>query len=214
MESSKKSFNFWLLIILAIPFIYLAVIWHQIPETVATHFDISGKADGFGDKSSLILIIALLMIPTYLILLLTPIIDPKKRIQTMGSAYDKITFVIMIMLSALALFIIHSGVSGNDSDPRIVFAIISLFLMALGNYFPTIKPNYFMGIRTPWTLENETVWRKTHRMGGRIFMIGGLVVAILCLLLSKQFAFGIFMSFTVLSSLFLLLYSYLEFKKL
>lgn len=214
MENEKNSFNFWLLIIMVIPFIYLGIIWNQIPETVATHFDMSGKADGFGDKYSLIYITALLMIPTYLILLFIPKIDPKKRIQSMGSTYDKITFVIMIMLSALALFIIHSGVSGNESDPRIVYAIVCLFLMVMGNYFPTIKPNYFMGIRTPWTLENEIVWRKTHRLGGRIFMIGGLVVALLCLMLSKQLAFGIFMGFIILSSLYLLLYSYLEFRKL
>lgn len=214
MENAKKSIHLWLLVIMAIPFIYLAIIWNQIPETVATHFDISGKADGFSDKSALIYLTLLMTIPTYFILLLIPKIDPKKRIQAMGATYDKITFVIMLMLSAIALFIIHSGVSGNESDPRIIYAIICLFLMAIGNYFPTIKPNYFMGIRTPWTLENETVWRKTHRMAGRVYMIGGLIVAFLCLLLSKQFAFSVFIGFTILSSTFLLLYSYLAFKKL
>lgn len=214
MENAKNSFNFWLLPIIVIPFIYLAVIWNQIPETVATHFDISGKADGFGHKTSLIYITLLLTIPTYLILLLIPKIDPKKRIQTMGATYDKIAFLLMILVSGLALFIIHTALSGTESDPRIIYAIVSLFLMAIGNYFPTLKPNYFMGIRTPWTLENETVWRKTHRLGGRIFMIGGLVVALVCLFLSKKLAFGVFMGFMIVSSLYLVLYSYLEFRKL
>ena len=156
---------------MAIPVIYLAVSWDAIPETIATHFDINGEADAYGSKNTLFYLLALLLIPTFLIFKLIPIIDPKNKINSMGNSFEKIQIATMGFLSAIATFIVHIAVSGDNSPNNILYAIMGISFMVLGNYFPTIKPNYFLGIRTPWTLENETVWRKTHRFGGRIYCL-------------------------------------------
>ena len=84
----------------------------------------------------------------------------------------------------------------------------------LGNYFKTIKPNYFIGIRTPWTLENEEVWKKTHLFGGKLWFIGGLLIFILSLIIPDNYSFYVLITVTVIISILPIIYSYLEFKKL
>ena len=77
----------------------------------------------------------------------------------------------------------------------LIFVIIGLLFAFLGNYFKTIKPNYFIGIKTPWTLENEEVWKKTHLIGGKLWFIGGLLMA-LTFVLPNKMQFYTFMGIT------------------
>lgn len=84
----------------------------------------------------------------------------------------------------------------------------------LGNYFQTVRPNYFIGIRTPWTLENEQVWKNTHRLGGKIWIVGGILIAILAVLIKNNhlfyIIFGVILAFMVVVPT---IFSYTEFKK-
>ena len=150
-----------LLIIVILPFIYLAYIWNDLPKKVPIHWNGEGEIDGYGDKVSLILIPILLSLLTYVILTLIPIIDPKGKIKNMGEKYESIKFILIFFMSFLALFILYSSHSQTITNPNILFILIGFLFVFLGNYMKTIKPNYFIGIRTPWTLENETVYFKT-----------------------------------------------------
>ena len=116
-------------------------------------------------------------------------------------------------MSALSMFIIYS-VQQVESKPTLIFALIGLLFAGLGNYFKTIKPNYFIGIRTPWTLENEEVWKKTHHFGGKLWFAGGLLIFILSLIIPIVYSFYVLMTVTVIISIIPIIYSYLEFKKL
>lgn len=213
MENAKKS-PIWSLLIMAIPFIYLAMVWPTLPETVPTHFNVRGEADGFGSKNTLLWLPLLLMLPTFLIMEFAPKIDPKQKLGKMGLNYQKFKIVLLVFLAALSLLIIHLAASDGKPQVNLIYAIIGLFFMAIGNYFPTLKPNYFIGIRTPWTLESETVWRNTHRVGGKVFMMGGLMVAIVSLYVNNEMAFGILLGFSTIVTIWLLFYSYQEFKRL
>lgn len=199
--------------IMAIPFIYLAVVWGNIPDTIATHFNASGEADAFGSKNMLIYLLLLLIVPIFLILKVVPAIDPKKRFAQMGDSYQKIQFLTMAFMSALSIFFVHTAVSGGNSNNSLLFALTGLLFMALGNYLPTMKPNYFVGIRTPWTLESETNWRKTHRFGGKAFMIGGLIITLSSLLLENEKSFIMMMAVTMLMVFGLIGFSYSEYRK-
>lgn len=210
----KKSINLSTYAIMAIPIIYLAVVWNQIPDTIATHFNIKGEADDFGSKNMLIYFLLLLLGSTFLLFKIIPFIDPKKKIALMGDSYHKIQFWVMALMSAICIFYIYKTVTGGNLNNNLLFALIGLFLMALGNYMPTIKPNYFVGVRTPWTLENETIWRKTHRLGGKIFMIGGLLITLSTLLLDGETALVAMLAVSMLMSFILIGYSYLEFRKM
>ena len=91
--------------------------------------------------------------------------------------------------------------------------LIGVLFILLGNYFKTIKPNYFIGIRTPWTLENETIWKETHKLGGKLWFVGGILIVIFSLLLDKRQAFTVLMLITGLITIVPIVYSYLMFKK-
>lgn len=157
-----------LLIVVLIPFIYLAYIWNSLPETVPTHWNYKGEIDDWGNKSSLILITFLLSGLTYILFTVIPLIDPKKRIQTMGKKYDNLKFLMVLFMSALAIFIIYSVKKQSITNPSFIILSIGLLFMLLGNYMKTIKTNYFIGIKTPWTLEHESVWKSTHKLAGKL----------------------------------------------
>ncbi|WP_298339429.1 SdpI family protein [uncultured Algibacter sp.] len=203
-----------LIIIVLIPFIYLAYIWSLLPETVPTHWNYKGEIDDWGSKNSLILITFLLSGVTYILFTIIPLIDPKKRIQTMGNKYHNLKFLMVLFMSALAVFIIYSVKEQSITNPSLVIFAIGILFMLLGNYMKTIKANYFIGIRTPWTLENESVWKSTHKLAGKLWFVGGLAIAISSLTASKKFNSIFFISVTLLITLIPFVYSYLEYKKI
>jgi uncharacterized membrane protein len=87
-------------------------------------------------------------------------------------------------------------------------------LAVIGNYFQALRPNYFIGIRTPWTLQSEQVWKKTHKLGGRVWMGGGILIAILSFLIHGNEASGIvFGTLLGIMVLWPVLYSFTEFRK-
>ena len=197
-----------------LPFIYLSYLWNSLPEKVPIHWNYKGEIDGWGTKYSLIGVLFLFPVFTYVLMLLIPKIDPKKRIEFMGGKYYQIKFVLVVFMSVLALYIIHSSNSQTLSSPSMVLVLIGLLFMALGNYFKVIKQNYFLGIKTPWTLESEEVWKLTHILAGKFWIIGGLLITILSLILPENVNFYIFITITAIISILPIGYSYLIFKKL
>lgn len=205
-----------ILIFVALPFLYLAYIWNKLPEKVPVHWNIKGEIDRWGDKTELLIIPFLLPLMTYLILLIVPYIDPKKRLKEMGAKYQQLKFILVFFLSVLALFILYT--SYNQKLPFInsIFIFIGLLFALLGNYFQTIKPNYFIGIRTPWTLEDETVWKDTHNLGGKLWFVGGILIAVTSYLYREQPNIGLIIFFAIVAVLVVvpIVYSYLRFQRL
>ena len=199
--------------IVLLPFLYLAYIWNQLPEQVPLHYDIKGEVNRYGDKSELILIPILLPLLIYVIFLVVPYIDPKKQIQKMGNKYQSLKLILTTFMSALALYIIHTTKTGSFGNPNVMFLIIGAMYVILGNYFKTIKANYFIGIRTPWTLESESNWNETHRLGGKVWFVGGLLVIVCSLLLDAEINFKVFMGITIIIALIPIVYSYLLYRK-
>ena len=151
---------------------------------------------------------------TYILFSIIPFIDPKKKIQTMGSKYHNLKFLIVLFMSGLAIFIIYSVKEQSITNPSLIILAIGLLYMLLGNYMKTIKANYFIGIRSPWALENETVWKSTHILAGKFWFIGGLAIVVSSLLTSKGFNSMFFITVTTLITLVPFVYSYTEYKKL
>lgn len=203
-----------LITIVLIPFIYLAYIWNSLPETVPTHWNYKGEIDAWGKKSSLILIMFLLPVLTYVLFSIIPFIDPKKKIQAMENKYHNLKFMMTLFMSALAIFIIYSVKEQSITNPAFIILAIGLLYIILGNYMKTLKANYFIGIRTPWTLENESVWKKTHALAGKLWFIGGLAIIISSLTTNKNFNGIFFISVTTIITVIPLIYSFLEFKKI
>lgn len=136
-----------------------------MPQVVPIHWNIKGEIDGYANKGMLLLLPILLPLLVYIIFLIIPMIDPKNKLSQMGNKFQNIKVLVTVFMSVLALFIIYSAKSQSLTNPNYVILGIGVLFIILGNYFKTIKPNYFLGIRTPWTLEDETVWKETHMAG-------------------------------------------------
>jgi uncharacterized membrane protein len=110
--------------------------------------------------------------------------------------------------------IIYSSTRGSiEISIGLVFSGVGLLLAFIGNYFPNLKPNYFAGLRLPWTLENEDNWRKTHRLAGKIFFAGGLLLAVTCLFTPPVVSIIIFFTGTITMVVIPCVYSYRLYKK-
>ena len=209
MEKFKKEIPF--IAIALIPFVYLIYIWNRLPEKVPMHWNGAGENELYGEKQELVAMLFMLVGISYFVFLIIPYADPKQKLQNMGNKLNIIRTILTIFMSTLAVYILYNT-QQKSSNPGFVFAIIGLLFAFLGNYFKTIKPNYFIGIKTPWTLENEEVWKKTHLMGGKLWFVGGLLMA-MTFVLPNKIQFYTFMGITAVISIVPIVYSYLEFKK-
>lgn len=203
-----------LIVIVLLPFLYLAYVWNTLPEKVPLHWNVEGEIDRYGDKSELILIPILLPLLVYILFTIIPKIDPKGKIKYMGNKYNTLKTLLTLFMSVLALIIIYIAQHENLYNPNYIILLIGLLFAVLGNYFKTLRTNYFIGIKTPWTLENETVWKETHKLAGKMWLVGGILIILASLLLNERANLTLFAIITVVITLIPVIFSYLKFQKL
>lgn len=208
---SKSKTELLILTIILFPAVYLSLVWNALPEEVPMHFNAKGEADRYGSKDELIGVLFLLNLPLYFIMRYAPQLDPKKKInqkQLFG-----LRLVLHLFISAIALFIIYSTQQGALANPFGIVSLVGLLFAALGFFFRSIKPNYFIGIKTPWTLESEEVWNKTHQVSGPVWIAGGIFMA-LSPLFAKSASVYIVLGVTFGLAIFSVVYSYVAYKNL
>ena len=210
----KEAWFEWLILaITLLPFAYLAWVWGSLPEQVPTHFNINGEPDRFSSKAGLVLPIAMVTLLTWALMRFLPAIDPRGRIvQENPSVLRNIRVITAVFTSAIALVIVRAAQDGGESV-RWLPVVIGGFFAGLGNYLINVKPNYFIGFRTPWTLESETVWRKTHRVGGRWMFVGGIAMIVAGLVLPTSLGTVAILVISLVSALGPVVLSYLYYKK-
>ncbi len=213
----KKILRNVIWLIMALPAIYLAIVWHKLPETIAMHFDLQGQPDKYGSKTELITVVAILVAVNAIVyLILTNIyrIDPKKYAAENRDRLQSIALAVAVFLSAVLLLIIYNTLQGGFKlRMGLIFAGVGLLLAIIGNYLPNLKPNYFAGLRLPWTLENEENWRKTHRLAGKLFFAGGLILGLICLFTPPIASIIIFFAGTMVMLVIPCVYSYRIYKR-
>jgi uncharacterized membrane protein len=212
MNKYLKESVLWAFI--ALPYVYLTTIWNKLPDQVPTHFNMEGVANDWSSKTALLFIPGALGIGIYFLMLIIPILDPKKKIQQMGDKYYTLRFILTIFFSILATYLLNVSNTGSLKNPNMLFALIGMLFAMLGNYLQTLRPNYFIGIRTPWTLENEQVWKNTHHLGGRLWIVGGALITILAFFIKNNHVYSnIFGVLILLMVIVPFVFSYSEFKK-
>jgi len=151
----------------------------RLPPTVATHWSLRGTPDGFSSRGWAVAIIPLVIVAITVLFNVLPKMDPRREnyAKFLSSYWLIANAVIVFMLIAHAM-IIATGLGYSVKIDRLMPLGVGLLFMFLGNYLTRVEPNWFVGIRTPWTLSSDTVWRKTHRTGGGLMVIGGAVLAL------------------------------------
>ncbi len=195
------------------PFIWLAAIWNTMPEQVPVHFNYKGEPDRFNSKKELIFILVLMGPLTWALLKYLPQIDPRKKLTENPSVLRNIRLVLTAFTSAIGVVIILSALDGGKSITTLIPVLVGGLFAGLGNYLINIKPNYFVGIRTPWTLENENVWRRTHRVGGKMMFWGGLAVAALAFVVPDQYKLLLLLAAPICLAIVPVVLSYFYYKE-
>ncbi|OQP59499.1 hypothetical protein A3860_37310 [Niastella vici] len=202
--------------ILAIPFIYLSRIYPSLPSLVPKHFNGEGIPDAYTAKHNLWKILALtsaIAVGIYLLLTNITRIDPKKKASLSRNTFQMISIVLVILIAALNSITIAASQDGHFAFSRFLPAILGLFLAFLGNRMLSIRPNYFVGIRTPWALEHEDNWKATHRLGGKVFFAGGILIVIVTFLLTPALVESALFAIIATMALIPVVYSYIYFRK-
>jgi uncharacterized membrane protein len=216
MKKTSTLETLFVFLIICIPILYTISVYPSLPKTIPIHFDLEGNANGFADKDSLWFIMLLMSgvsAGTYLLIRNLPKIDPKRTAGQSPELFHKIALVLVIFLCAISIMIVYASANGSVKINILMFPLLGLLFAILGNYMHSIKPNYFVGFRTPWTLENEDNWRKTHQLVGKIWVPGGLFLTISSLLLPAKPAFIVFITIVILMVVIPGIYSYLYYKK-
>lgn len=166
----------------ALIIIFLAILlgvyfYFNLPELVITHWNFAGQADAWGSGKFQSIFFPLLIIAMYLLFLFMPYLDPKKeRYEQFIKVYHIFKNIILGLFLIIFLTVGLNNLGYNLPVDIVIPAMIGLLFIVTGNYLGKIKPNWFMGIRTPWTLSSEEVWNKTHRFGGKMFILAGLLM--------------------------------------
>jgi uncharacterized membrane protein len=203
----------WLMIVIsfALSFYFYA----NFPEKVPTHWNIYGQPDAWSGRAFGAFFFPFLILGLYLLFLGFPYLDPKKeRYEQFSHVYHVFKGLLVAFLAGLYLF--TGLVSFGWPAPVNVYvpAAIGLLFIIMGNYFGKLKTNWFIGIRTPWTLSNEEVWSKTHRLGGKLYVIFGFLTIIGAIVLPPVKVFIYFIILLIIVTFWPMVYSYLLFRKI
>ena len=161
----------FLLILTILPIIYLLINWSTLPEKMPVHFDFNGEPNGYGSK----LVFIFLPLGIYFAMLVLPLIDPrKKNYEIFGNTYFKLRIILTLFIGLINIMILYNTLHGLQKMGLFVPASVFLLLTLIGNYLGNVRPNYFIGIKCPWTLNSDEVWTRTHKLAGKLWFWSGL----------------------------------------
>jgi len=168
-------------LITALPILVGLIFWDQLPDQMATHFNIAGEADGWSGKAFAVVGLPMILVGVHLICALATLADPKKQ-----NISDKMFRLVLWICPVLSIFV-NGGVYlyslGFHVDmSRICMIMVSVVFLIIGNYMPKCRQNYTVGVKTPWALADVENWNKTHRLAGWLWILSGVLMGIAAIL--------------------------------
>lgn len=205
----KNKKLLWSCLTFIIPFGMSIYFYNDLPDTIATHFNAQNVADGFMDKPLALFGLPAFMFFMHLLVIFVLNKDPKRK--NMPSIMMDLMYVFLPLLTVFLMGITIGYSLGIEINIGFFTSmLIGIIFIAIGNYMPRVKQNYSMGIKTPWTLNNEEVWNKTHRLGGLCFVLMGIGTIIA----------GLFLNFMIIIFIIIplafipMVYSYFLYQKI
>jgi len=132
----------------------------------------------------------------YLIITNVGKLDPKNQSLQSQGIMEKLGITSIVFISLLTIYIIYTAVQGESGN--LLFVLLGGFFAIIGNFLYSIKPNYFVVFRLPWALENQNNWRKTHQLGGKIWVVGGMSAIILSFIVPEVYMMKLFIAIVLL----------------
>ena len=208
---TKKEILPVALIVLA--FIVGGFLYPDLPEKIPSHWNIKGEVDAWSSKNFAVFFYPCITLGIYLLMTFIPLIDPLRRnYPKFYIPYFWFRTVFVLFFVLLYFYTLWAALGTKLNINYFIIPAFSILFIVIGIFLPKVRKNYFVGIRTPWTIHSEEVWDKTHQLAGKFFIAGG-IMALLSLFLPK-YSVLFFVVAIFLAAFIPVIYSYFVFRKI
>ena len=184
----------------------------NLPERVPSHWNMQGQVDGTMPRATMVYLLPGTMLILGLLLLYIPTIDPlRKNVERFRSAFNWFIAGMTLFFLFLHVLTVLAGLGVAFNMTVVLIPAVAVVMVGIGFVLDRTQPNWFLGIRTPWTMSSPTVWEKTHRLGGLLFKVGGVAVLV-GLATSPQTGFLLIMGLILAITLVTVVYSYFAYR--
>ncbi len=196
-----------------VPLIIIGVFNSSLPDQIPIHWSLDGSVQ-YGSHLNLWVNGSMGILFAILFPLLRKIDPRSKNYDKFSKYYDEFQIFMMLFFIALTAVIVSESLNpGRINVEMAIVLLVGILFTIIGNMMPKFKTNFFVGIRTPWTLSEEEVWNKTHRLGGIMWFIGGLVIIGAAILLRSSPLFAVVLGVTLLITIVPIFMSYFWFRE-
>ncbi|MBQ8228172.1 MAG: SdpI family protein [Clostridia bacterium] len=195
-------------VIILIPIVAGVILWNQLPDSMVTHWGVGNVPNGWSSKEMAVFGLPAFMFVIHWVCLLVTKADPKNK--NINSKMMDIVLWICPLLSLLLSAVTYAYSLGYSVNVEIIVTLfMGVLFVIVGNYLPKCKQSYTMGIKLPWTLKDEENWNKTHRLAGKLWVAGGLIM------IATAFFTNVFVVIAVIVLLVIAptVYSYMLYRK-
>ena len=210
---TTKTTSIIALTMIALAFLAGAILWNQLPDQMASHWNANDQVDGYMSKFWGVFLLPLMTLGMFALFMAVPNIDPlKANIAQFRETFNVFILVIIaFMLYLYGLTLVWNLGYQDFNMSAAMLPFMGVLFLAIGFMLRKAKRNFFIGIRTPWTLSSDTVWDKTHQLGSILFMASG-AFAIIGGFFGGMTAFWLMFVPLIGSSIFLVIYSYVLYR--
>lgn len=188
------------------------LVYPSLPHQIPSHWNARGIVDDWMNKNLAVLFFPVLTLAVYLLMTFIPFADPyKKNYLKFARHYFLFRAITVLFLVLIYFFTLWYAMGLKANIVYFIIPMLSIFIIYTGFFMTKVKRNYFVGIRTPWTIHSEKVWDKTHEFGGKVVVIAGILSLIS--IISVKYSFIIFISIILIAFSIPVVYSYILFKK-
>lgn len=193
-------------------FVLISLVF-MMPDTIPIHWDYNWNIDGYGSRYYL-LILSIIPVLIYYGMLLTKVIDPlRKNIEKREKTYNIFRYGLTSFSILLVSILYYLSFNPQVEPKKMLLILMAIVFIGMGNYMPKVPKNYFLGIKTPWTLANDYVWQKTHKVGGYSWIMIGIVVGMYGLF-NLPYEYIVMIGLIGGDTLFLMGYSYCIYRRI
>lgn len=208
------------LLIVAAAVIASAVVYPRLPERIPTHWELSAHPSGTvptpnGWSSRLwgAWALPVFLLGMWALVIILPKIDPRgSNYAKFGGTFEGIIVSIMLFMLGMHIIILGAALGYPVAMDRVFPVGLGVLFIVIGNLLPRARPNWFVGIRTPWTLSSDRVWEKTHRFGGHVFVVAGILMILSGVVVAAWARTGLSV-LIALCAASVVIYSYVEWKR-
>jgi len=212
---SFGSFKRWYPVVLALAGAAASLaVYRRLPETMAVHWGFDGNPNGWMPRAFGASFGPVFLLVLWQVMRVLPRIDPREpNYARFADAYDTIVAAALLLVLATHGIVLAIALGYHVPVSRVVPALVGGLLLVIGNVMPRMRPNWWFGVRTPWTLSSDRVWARTHRLAGFSMAAAGVVTIVSALLLPARLGLPVLIAAVVAATIGPALYSYLTWKR-